>query len=145
MALGSRCWNASSTGVPREFIYVKAGSEGLTVGQAALWNAAYETRLLDQNGSATDTGPIGLAMCTVAAASYGWLQIAGPGVAACEAEITTAPVYTSANAGKLDDTAADAKQVIRMRFTAEEPASEGDGFVAVEMHYPWAGTYDSHG
>jgi hypothetical protein len=145
MQLGTRVRGKTSDGLPVEFIYIQAGAEGLTVGQVAIFSAAFVSTLLDQNGTASDTGPVGVAMCTVAADSYGWLQTLGPATVSCLADITSgAAVYSSTTAGSVDDTASDGDQVLGARFSAAEPATEGDGFVTVDLMYPWAGFVDTH-
>ena len=143
--LGTRVRHYNSDRLPCEYIYVQAGSEGLTVGQVCIYSGLYVTTLLDQNGTASDLGPVGVALGTVAASSYTFVQVAGPATVACLADITSGVgAWSSVTAGSVDDTASDGDQIMGMRFTAAEAASGGDGFVTVEMFYPWAGKVDTH-
>lgn len=145
MPLGTRVRHYDSNRLPCEYMYVKAGDEGLTVGQVCIISGLYVTTLLDQNGTATDLGPVGVALGTVAAASYCFVQIAGPATVACLADITSGTAaWNSTTAGSVDDTASDGDEIVGMRFTAAEAATGGDGFVTVEMTYPWAGKVDTH-
>ena len=137
--LGTRCRFPNSSGIPREFIYVKAGTDALTVGQWAVILSTGTSALLDTDTSGL-CGPVGVAMGTVAAASYGWLQTSGPATAALNTSAATGAVYATSTGGTADSTVSMGNQIIRARTSV----AESGGFGTVELSDPWFGVEDSH-
>lgn len=85
-----------------EFIYL-AGVASTARGSLVTIDSAYTTSLL----TAQDFGAVAVALAAVTAAtSFGWYQIRGTGVAACDSGVADAALlYIDGTAGRCDDTA----------------------------------------
>jgi hypothetical protein len=92
----------SSTGA--EYVYVKA-SEAITKYMACSFDSVYAALKLTKTEADKLYG-VGIAMATIASASYGWLLVAGGAVSyvsTINAPLAEVALYTSATAGALDD------------------------------------------
>lgn len=118
--LGTRC-KARDTGSTAygdgEFIYLK-GVGSTARGSVVLITGAYATALVQ----ARDKGALAVALAAVdATTKFGWYQIKGKAVVACDSTITDdAPMYIDGTAGRVDDTAVAGDQVIGMRAASTD-------------------------
>jgi hypothetical protein len=96
----------------REFIYVQAGSGGLSANQAAFIDEAFSAvAMTTSNG--TYGGLVGVPSVAIAANSFGWVQTFGNAslnvAASAAADVR---LNTTATAGRMDDDATSGAKVI---------------------------------
>ena len=120
----------------KEYLYVQAGSaiaqyDVVTVTEAG--SAVPATKALVEDGH-----QIGVSQVAIASDSYGYVQIRGvaemAALANCAADV---PLYTSATAGSLDDTATSQAKVSGIVATeaAGGTAENIASFMAVRPHF----------
>jgi hypothetical protein len=121
-ALGTRCkaLDTGSTGYGYgEFIYL-LGAASTVRGSVVLIKDDYSTSLL----AARDKGGVAVALSANVAGQYGWYQILGKGVAACDTVAANAACYIDGTNGRVDDAAVAGDQVIGMRtVTSDDTAT----------------------
>lgn len=120
--LGRRC-KAVDTGSTAyglgEFIYLE-GVASTVRGSVVYITDAWATILV----VADAYGSVALALsANAASASYGWYQILGQGVAACDTVAAAAPCYIDGTAGRIDDSAVNGDLVIGMRTVTSDDTS----------------------
>ena len=132
--LGTTCQarnTASSTGWIGEFMYVK----GVASAAAGKWVSInfddYGTALLADG----HVGPVGVAMSSIVASTFGWVQIKGKASGLLAASVAdNAALYTSATAGTADGTAASQSEITGARAAAASGSSAAN--TDVEIMYP---------
>lgn len=86
-----------------EFVYVQAGAGGITANFVAAIDEAYSAVMVSTSNDARGD-LIGVARATIAASSFGWLQVKGvvdvQVAASCAANVR---LNTTATAGQIDD------------------------------------------
>ena len=91
--------------VGNEFVYVQAGSGGITANFVATIDEAYAAVMVSTSNDARGD-LLGVAPVAIAASSYGWVQVKGvcnvQVAASCAANVR---LNTTATAGQLDDDA----------------------------------------
>lgn len=96
----------------KEFIFVQAGSGGLSASQAAFIDEAFSAVAITTT-LGTYGGLVGVPTVAIAASSYGWVQTFGNATlnvaASCAADVR---INTTATAGRLDDDATVGAKVI---------------------------------
>lgn len=106
-ALGSR-----STKSGKEYLYVQAGTGGLSANQAAFVDEAYAALAMTTTNG-TYGGLVGVPEVAIAANAYGWVQTFGNCslnvAASCAADVR---LNTTATAGRLDDDGTTGAKVI---------------------------------
>jgi hypothetical protein len=137
--LGRRCKardNGSTAYGFGEFIYCK-GVASCARGSAVLISEAYAVTLL----AARDKGAVGISLGAVdAATKWGWFQVLGTGVAACDTTAANAPLYIDGTAGRVDDAAVAGDCILGMRSVS----SDDTGTCVVSMGtYPSVGDFDN--
>lgn len=120
--LGTRCkaLDLGSTGYgPGEFVYLEG--VGSTVrGSVVYITDAYATILV----VADAIGAVAVALsANAAASSYGWYQILGQGVAACDTVAAAAQCYIDGTAGRIDDSVVAGDIVQGMRTVTSDDTS----------------------
>lgn len=129
----------SATGI-NEYVFVSASSAIAANDCVAITNAyaaAPVTKALADAGN-----KIGVAQIAIASGSYGWVQTRGVGsVNVLASAASGAALYTTATAGKLDDTATSQTLIESLKLTATNGGSTAAvAFIApTEMHAPLAG------
>ena len=100
-ALGDKC-KAIDTGTTQygrgEFIYLE-GCASTVRGSVVTFNDNYLTALV----VADAIGAVAVALAANVASNYGWYQILGTGVAACDTVADGANCYVDGTAGRIDD------------------------------------------
>lgn len=108
--------DVSGTRGDAKFIYV-SGAANVAAGSVCLITDAYGLSLL----TARDIGTVCLATAALVASTYGWAQIEGQGVAACDTVAANAACYIDGTAGRIDDAAVAGDAVAGMRtVTADD-------------------------
>jgi hypothetical protein len=120
--LGTRC-RARDKGTtdygPGEFIYLQ-GVSSTARGSVVLITDTYGTSLLQ----ARDKGAVAVALAAVdATTKYGWYQIRGKAVVACDTVAANAACYIDGTAGRVDDAAVAGDQIIGMRTVTADDTS----------------------
>jgi hypothetical protein len=99
--LGDRC-KAVDTGAtaygPGEFIYLE-GCASTVRGSVVTFNDNYLTALVVANA----IGSVAVALSINVASNYGWYQVLGTGVAACDTVADGTSCYIDGTAGRVDD------------------------------------------
>lgn len=100
-----------------EFIYLKG--VGSTVrGSSVLIKDDFTTSL----SAARDKGAIAVALAATVANTWGWYQIKGTGVVACQTVAANAPCFLAAS-GTIDDAVVAGDQIIGMRTKTSDDTS----------------------
>jgi len=137
--LGKRCKarDAGSTAYGfGEFIYLK-GVASTVRGSVVLIKDDYSTSLV----AARDKGALAVALAPVDAdTKFGWYQILGQGVAACDTVAANAPCYIDGTNGRVDDAAVAGDQIIGMRTVS---ADDTNTCVVNMSTYPATADYDN--
>lgn len=119
-----------------EFIYLE-GVASTVRGSVVLITDAYATLLID----ARHMGAVAVALgINAAAASYGWYQILGKGVATCETVSANLPCYIGSTNGFVDDAVVAGDAIIGMRTVS---ASDTSTCVVNMATYPAVSDYDN--
>ena len=115
--LGEIVFNASSAGV-KGYVYVQAGAGGFT-GDGYVCDvdgSSYSAVMCTTTTAAPGTGSgklVGIARVAVAASSFGWLQIFGPGLVRTSASCAAYTIInTTATAGQLNSDATVGARII---------------------------------
>lgn len=121
-SLGKRC-KAKDSGTTAygfgEFIYLK-GVTSTVRGSVVLIKDDFTTSLV----AARDRGAIGIALGACdASTKYGWYQILGQGVAACDTVAAAAPCYIDGTNGRIDDAVVAGDLVVGMRTVTADDTS----------------------
>jgi hypothetical protein len=137
--LGSRC-KAKDVGSTAygdgEFIYL-SGVGSTVRGSVVLITDDYGTALIQ----ARDKGGVGVALAVVdATTKYGWYQVLGKGVAACDTVADGAPCYIDGTAGRIDDAAVAGDAVLGMRTSS---ADDTNTCLVTMASYPSVGDFDN--
>lgn len=132
-----RAVDVGSTGYgPAEFIYL-SGVASTVRGSVVLITDTYGTTLL----TARDKGAVAVALGAVAATtSFGFYQILGKGVAACDVVAANAPCYIDGTNGRIDDAAVAGDAVLGMRTVTADDTST---CVVNMATYPAVGDFDN--
>jgi hypothetical protein len=101
-----------------EFIYL-TGVASTVRGSVVLIKDDYTTSLV----AARDKGSLAVALSACVASEYGWYQIKGQGVAACDTVAANAPCDIDGTSGQIDDAAVAGDQVIGMRTVTSDDTS----------------------
>lgn len=102
-----------------EFIYLE-GVASTVRGSVVFITSALATTLV----VARSCGAVAVALAANAAASsYGWYQLSGKGVAACDTTSDAQPLYIDGTAGRVDDSAVAGDQIIGMRSASADDTS----------------------
>lgn len=118
-----------------EFIYLQ-GVASTAAGSVVHISTAYTTALVAARG----IGPVAVALGACVASNYGWYQIAGKGVALCDAGITDgAGLYIDGTSGRVDDTAVAGDAVSGMRASSTDDTNT----CLVVMNYPSTADFDN--
>lgn len=102
-----------------EFIYLE-GVASTVRGSVVFITSALATTLVVARSCGTVAVALG---ANAAASSYGWYQISGKGVAACDTTSDATPLYIDGTAGRVDDAAVAGDQVIGMRAASADDTS----------------------
>jgi hypothetical protein len=137
--LGKRC-KAKDVGATAygfgEFIYL-AGVTSCARGSVVLIKDDFSTSLI----AARDKGAVAVALAAVdASTKYGWFQILGQGVAACDTVAANAACYIDGTAGRIDDAAVAGDCVLGMRTVTADDTST---CVVCMATYPAVGDFDN--
>lgn len=136
--LGFRC-KAKDMGTTEygfgEFIYLQ-GVASTVRGSAVLIKDDYTTSLL----TARDIGAVAVALSANVASQYGWYQILGTGVVACDTVAANAPCYIDGTAGRVDDAAVAGDAILGMRTKTADDTST---CVVTMATYPAVGDFDN--
>lgn len=119
-----------------ELIYL-TGVTSTARGSVVSITDAYGTTLI----AARVAGAAGLALAAVdATTKYGWYQVLGQGVAACDTVAANAACYIDGTAGRIDDAGVAGDQVVGMRTVT----SDDTGTCVVCMAtYPSTADFDN--
>jgi hypothetical protein len=101
-----------------EFIYLK-GVASTVRGSVVLIKDDFTTSLV----TARDKGALAVALSANVASQYGWYQIKGQGVAACDTTAANAPLYIDGTDGRVDDAVVAGDQIIGMRSVSADDTS----------------------
>lgn len=115
--LGTRVRAAHTTYGEGEFIYL-AGSATAVANTVVYWKADFVATALPAVSTSKKTGrPVGVVQTTIAASSYGWVQIVGQVPVLKTAVVASADVaiYISATAGRIYRTASAGAQIVGAR------------------------------
>lgn len=141
--LGEIVFNASSAGV-KGYIYVQAGAGGFT-GDGYVCDvdgSSYSAVMCTLTTTAPGTGAgklVGVARVAVAASSFGWLQIFGPGTIRVSAScVAYTLINSTATAGQLDDDATASSEIIN-GITLDVANGGAAGVVAGFINWPNVG------
>lgn len=138
-AVGTRCkaTDVGSTAYgPAEFIYL-SGATSTVRGSVVLITDTYGTSLI----AARAIGAVAVALAIVdASTKFGWYQILGKAVAACDTVAANAACYIDGTSGRIDDAAVAGDAVLGMRTVT----SDDTGTCVVNMAtYPAVGDFDN--
>jgi hypothetical protein len=118
-----------------EFIYLQ-GVANTAAGSVAVISTSYTTALV----AARTIGPLAVALGANVANNYGWYQIAGKGVALCDAGVTDgAALYIDGTSGRIDDTVVAGDAVVGMRAASTDDTNT----CLVVMNYPATADFDN--
>lgn len=102
-----------------EFIYLE-GVPSTVRGSVVFITDEYATVLV----VARSMGVVAVSLsANAAAASYGWYQLSGKGVAACDTTADAAALYIDGTAGRVDDAAVAGDAIIGMRSASADDTS----------------------
>lgn len=118
-----------------EFIYLQ-GVASTVAGSAVLITDTFGTSLL----TARDKGAVALALGACVASNYGWYQIFGKGVAACDTVAANAACYIDGTNGRVDDAAVAGDAILGMRTVTADDTST---CVVNMATYPAVGDFDN--
>lgn len=120
-----------------EFIYLKGtNSSSVVAGSVVLIKDDYSTSKV----AARDIGKLALALSAVDSGSkYGWFQIVGQGVAACDTVAANAACYIDGTAGRIDDLAVAGDGIIGMRTVTADDTNT----CVVNVLHPGVGDFDN--
>jgi len=117
-----------------EFIYLE-GVASTVRGSVVLITDDFATSLL----AARDKGDVAVALGACVASNYGWYQIFGRGVAACDTVADQAACYIDGTNGRIDDAAVLGDAVMGMRTSSTDDTNT----CVVYMNYPKVGDFDN--
>lgn len=117
-----------------EFIYLK-GVASTVRGSLVLIKDDYSTSL----SAARDKGALAVALAATVASTWGWYQILGTGVIACQTVAASAPCYLAAS-GTVDDAVVAGDQIIGMRTKTSDDTST---CVVTMATYPATADFDN--
>jgi hypothetical protein len=119
-----------------EFIYL-AGVTSCARGSVCLVTDDWGTALIQ----ARDKGAVAIALGAVdASTKFGWFQIWGKAVAACDTVADGAPCYIDGTAGRVDDAAVAGDCILGMRTSSADDTST---CVVTMATYPSVGDFDN--
>ena len=118
-----------------EFVYL-GGCAATARGSVVLIKDDYGTSLL----VARDAGAVAVALSACIAGEYGWYQVLGTGVAACDTVAANAACYIDGTAGRIDDAAVAGDQIIGMRTVT---ADDTNTCVVTMATYPAVADFDN--
>lgn len=133
--LGTRAYGESNS----EFLYVKAGSGGITgAGYVVAIDEAFTADMLSTSNDARGD-LVGVAPMAFTAAYYGWVQRSGPAsVRVAASAAANVRLNSTATAGQIDDDGtAGSMQVDGIVLTTANGASAGTA--AGQLNYPAVG------
>lgn len=115
--LGDRVWarDVSGTRGDAEFVYL-SGVASTVAGSVVLITDTWGTSLI----AARAIGGVALATAATVANTYGWYQVMGVGVAACDTVAANAACYIDGTAGRIDDAAVAGDAVMGMRTVTSD-------------------------
>lgn len=119
-----------------EFIYL-AGVTSCVRGSVVTISSAYVAVLAAAR--AMSGVAVALGICD-AATKFGWFQVLGKGVAACDTVADAAPVYIDGTSGRIDDAAVAGDPVLGMRTAS---ADDTGTCLVVMTTYPVVGDVDN--
>lgn len=138
--LGTRCrardMSSTTDYGDGEFVYL-AGVASTVRGSVVLITDTYGTSLI----AARAIGAVAVALsANDSASSYGWYQVLGKGVAACDTVAANAACYIDGTAGRIDDAAVAGDAVQGMRTVT---ADDTNTCVVNMTSYPLVGDFDN--
>lgn len=118
-----------------EFIYLQ-GVASTARGSVVLITDDWGTTLI----TARDKGAVAVALGANVASNYGWYQILGKGVAACDTVADGAACYIDGTDGRIDDAAVAGDCVLGMRTSSADDTST---CLVTMSAYPTVGDFDN--